>query len=140
MRTALTYTAATAVAIAALWGAWVSLKPTAAPLGVDMKTLISDAYWQERIQAVGPEKADEELERLAEDLNRVVWHQMTHAFGGALYRELGISGFSFCDTRFFSGCPHEFMGLAIDEHGEGIVSELYDECLKHLNRYTSCLH
>jgi hypothetical protein len=44
-------------------------------------------------------------------------HTLAHAFGGALYEELGPAGFNYCKSDFSGGCYHEVIGRSMAEFG-----------------------
>ncbi len=85
-------------------------------------------YWRANIQSVGAARAYEELARDVARLDPSDQHGAAHAFGGALYMEEGIGGFTTCDIRFSYGCFHEFIGRSIIDRGIDVVGTLDRLC------------
>lgn len=85
-------------------------------------------YWENRIRAVGPSAAYEELNAAVADENPSRQHEAGHIFGSALYATAGLSGISTCDARLTSGCFHQFVGSAIAANGLSVVTELNADC------------
>ena len=72
--------------------------------------------WEHAIKEVGAEEAYKRfIESASKD--RVSAHQQAHAFGEALYNQLGIDGLKVCDSSFEFGCYHSFFGTAVEKEG-----------------------
>lgn len=99
------------------------------------------AHWEERIKAVGGKAAYEEFAQSVANEVPEQQHEGAHIFGGVLYGVEGISGLPTCDSRFSSGCFHQFLGRAITDHGLSVVQELYKACATVAQGGgLSCLH
>lgn len=98
--------------------------------------------WGSRIRQVGAEEAYRELAEEVSSLSISRKHAAAHAFGGALYDRVGISGFPVCDDRFSYGCTHEFVGRAILDLGPPSLGSLNELCqsFEDTLRVSSCQH
>jgi hypothetical protein len=100
-----------------------------------------EAFWVSRIQAVGAEAAYVELAREVQQVDAHEQHSVAHIFGGALYRAVGSQGISVCDSRFYYGCFHEFMGHAIVERGVSVIKDIAAQCAALMGeRGEACRH
>jgi len=101
------------------------------------------SYWQSRISADGAKSAHATFDERVSKLSIADQHFAAHAFGSALYTEMGENGFPFCDQLFEAGCYHAFLARAILEHGLTHVGLLRDVCFKALGNALdtiSCEH
>lgn len=67
-------------------------------------------------------------------------HEEAHLFGRALYYEVGLDGFTACDSQFSFGCFHEFIGLAIAEKGPQVIAQLNEGCISQGSGNLGCQH
>lgn len=105
--------------------------------GPDIST--REYFWQQRITTVGPFVAYNELSLYIKNKDASFQHKEAHIFGGALFKIVGLSGISACDSNFGYGCFHQFVGTAINMLGIGSVATLNQECLK-MEQIGACQH
>lgn len=106
-----------------------------------MSTAKQEAYWKERVKAVGGKAAYIELAEDVKSFSIQRQHKVGHAFGGALYEEEGVDGLAVCDPQFNYACYHEFLGRAIAELGLSSVSMLNQKCVDLVKKSPlSCQH
>lgn len=68
-------------------------------------------------------------------------HTAAHLFGEVLYEKKGLEGLSVCDGSFGFGCFHTLIGLAIADHGTGVVKDLDAACITAYGPGgTGCFH
>lgn len=114
-------------------------RPAPAPLSAS--GAVQTAYWAKRIAAVGGVGAYKEFADAVATLPPSKQHEDAHAFGGALFTVLGVSGLSVCDAQFSYGCYHQFLGSAIASMGLQVVTELNQGCVNALKGSAlSCQH
>jgi hypothetical protein len=98
------------------------------------------AHWKNVIDEFGPESAKtiaaEEIRRQ----NTKNQHELAHTYGAALYEKGGIPYAAFCTEGFIFGCLHQFIGLAIAEHGVAILGDLREKCRSLGTGDASCAH
>lgn len=100
--------------------------------------------WQERMSAVGPERAYDEFKARYAGQDFQLQHTRSHLFGGLLYPAAGINGIAVCDPLFGDfGCEHGFSAAAITAGGLDAVAALNTACtytLKGPKLIVSCQH
>ena len=97
-------------------------------------------HWVERILAAGATNAYAEFLDTAENYS-IDTHTHAHLIGEALYKTNGLSGIQYCDESFTFGCFHSFFGMAVDEHGVGVLKQLDEYCTASFaSRSTECQH
>lgn len=69
-------------------------------------------------------------------------HDKAHLIGKLAYRELGLKGFSVCDSAFAFGCYHGLFEDLIHKEGIEAISKARNGCLSLTpqGRVISCLH
>ncbi len=124
----------TAIAIAAavfLVLAGIAVHAVAVPRAANTRSDI-ERYWLGRMQAVGVDQAKAELAADIADKSLTDAHNISHAFGGALYNFGGpLTDCPVTDTNdefLSSGCNHEYIGRAISEHGLGVIKSIEESC------------
>ena len=97
--------------------------------------------WSSRIAHVGPLQAYQEFKKTFGGEAFNVQHLAVHMMGEVLYRALGLEGLLYCDSSFAFGCYHSFFGLALAEHGEQVILQLDEVCVKKFGPFgTGCQH
>lgn len=97
--------------------------------------------WEETIEDVGAEEAYALLASRIEEETIQVQHTEAHIFGEALYRIEGNEGLAVCKDQFSYGCFHQFIGVAIAEHGVSVIPLLSTACDRALGqRARTCTH
>ena len=123
-----------------IMGLWEH-RAVASPPPVDASVATQQAYWLDRVNAVGGDSAYKEFETFVDPMTANKKHAEAHIFGGALYMVEGLSGLPTCDTQFSLGCFHEFLGKAISSLGLSVVTELNKTCFKETgNSPLACQH
>jgi len=84
--------------------------------------------WRQWIEKKGGKTSYEDFALSVEGLREEEQHTRVHIFGGALYEEEGINAVGVCDSRFFYGCFHEFIGRATSDLGISAASDLNEIC------------
>jgi hypothetical protein len=138
MRVPPVYLAATLGIVVLVGGsvAYAHRRHVAAPPASTASVEISTSYWEDQIRELGGPAAYEAFGVSVAHENAGIQHGDAHIFGGALYAVEGLPGISVCDSRFTSGCFHEFIGHAIAEQGLPIVQQLDTDC----GQNTGCQH
>lgn len=99
------------------------------------------AQWEERIRAVGSERAYKEFIDAFANSPFEQQHSGAHVFGALLYRVEGIDGMPTCDSSFAFGCYHAFFGEFIADRGTDAIGELAESCrTKFGDADTGCTH
>jgi hypothetical protein len=93
-----------------------------------------------RIRTEGAHEAFSSFAQSIQSLGSKEQHPQAHLFGRALYEEVGLAGFSVCDSQFSFGCFHEFIGLALEERGPNIIRDLNEGCIKQGSGNLGCQH
>lgn len=123
--------------------AWYALSSHRASetLPASTNPVAQQAYWEKKIEALGPKGAYEAFAEAMASKDPGVQHADAHAFGAALFVRAGVSGLSTCDAQFNFGCFHEFLGRAISSLGLSKVNDLNQACRDALgNGFLSCQH
>ncbi len=108
---------------------------------ISVDTDPSTKEWRDRIKAVGATAAYQEFLAAYAMETPTEQHPRAHVFGRALYQTVGLDGVTVCDQHFNFGCFHEFLGLAIQERGLGIVPTLNEDCITKLkDNAPGCQH
>lgn len=87
----------------------------------------AELRWREEITLRGPQEAYKQFLAETAELTPQARHIPGHIFGGALFKEAGLSGMPVCDERA-SGCLHQFIEEALYTHGIGAIFELEEAC------------
>ena len=87
------------------------------------------SYWRKQIRMLGPESAYLKLQQETASTTLSNQHILGHVFGRELYKEKGLTAFSFCGIELGGGCIHEFMGTAIEERGLSVLTRLNQDCI-----------
>lgn len=99
----------------------------------------SNVYtWRVFIRILGEEKAYTRLLRVAQTAEGYERHDISHAFGEALYREHGIAAVDVCELEYTGGCLHEMFGRYAEERGE--VVSFSDVCAEAQKNRRVCGH
>lgn len=100
------------------------------------------AYWQAAILKIGPDKAYDAMVRAGKSFGPSPnQHTLAHSFGEALYRTGGTSYVSYCKNGdFLYGCYHQFIGLALEEHGVAAMKGLKAACESGTSSTGACAH
>lgn len=85
-------------------------------------------FWENQIKRYGGAKAYDRFSVAIQSVDEVEKHTYAHVFGEALYTVEGPAGFGACDTRFLSGCYHQFLGMAIAYLGSASINEFSKKC------------
>ena len=94
------------------------------------------SYWRERIRAVGPQAAHDEM--VMQGKNIGPQHNLAHTFGEALFDEGSLPYIKYCGAgEYLYGCYHQFIGLASLHFGSSILGTLKDTCG---SSSTGCTH
>jgi hypothetical protein len=101
----------------------------AALLASEFRPSVARQVLVSEIQRATPGGAYSRVKMLLVDVSSVRQHSVSHIFGEVLYKEVGISGMTVCDSSFGFGCYHGFFGSAVAREGEGIVKKLDDLCV-----------
>jgi hypothetical protein len=98
--------------------------------------------WRNLMKKIGGEKTYEEFAESVKGLREETQHDFVHIFGSVLYEEEGLKGLAVCDSRFFYGCFHEFVGRATQEEGLTSAQKLNDICVDGFtgDEMQSCQH
>ncbi len=94
------------------------------------------AYWNTRVGAVGGVPAYKELATFLKGFTVEIQHNETHAFGTALYEQVGIEGIAVCDDRFEYACFHQVIGEIFADLGMDSFSRIVEAC----KGGPACLH
>ncbi len=102
---------------------------------------LSKQLWTDRILAVGPATAYQELLQAAATITPSEGHSFAHAFGSALFQTGGVKNLSVCDSQLFWGCYHAFVGEAVAQQGIAVVPLLKQNCTEQGDQVlTGCEH
>ena len=100
-----------------------------------------ETKWSELADRIGTPQAYEEFKKQYAAKSFIDQHLTAHEFGQLIYRKLGVSGASVCDSSFGFGCYHGFFGLALATSGEKIIAELDRQCVAKFGELgTGCQH
>lgn len=70
-------------------------------------------------------------------------HLLGHAVGEILYEQKGVEGMASCTQDFRNACSHTIVVGALQDFGEGALSQIREACLKApggSGAYTMCYH
>lgn len=96
--------------------------------------------FQDMIRTDGPQAAYEAYKLTVKTASLGEQHSLGHAFGAALYAEVGGTGFGVCDVRVDGGCIHQFFGEYAYEHGLDSLDVLLEQCDKGTALFVHCVH
>lgn len=118
------------VLIGVSWAYMATVSATSPSFLQDDRVYVRDAirHWEARIGEVGFLEAQIELVRMGEKLRPIRAHSLAHTFGAALYKTGGVEEFSLCPDVFLYGCYHDFVGVAVSEHGFDVLEDLAADC------------
>lgn len=99
------------------------------------------AYLGDSIRAYGAGTVYQELKAATTAGTVGASHGIAHAFGEALYAEVGTEGIGICDDAFEFGCYHGFFGRAVSTEGPSVMQKLNAACRSTWGaRYLPCHH
>lgn len=98
-------------------------------------------FWENQIRTDGGSRAYENFAIAVQNISDGAKHSYAHMFGEALYNVEGPEGFGMCDTRYQSGCYHQFLGMAFAQLGLSSVKGFAIQCAeKESKRIPGCSH
>ncbi|MEN9561399.1 MAG: hypothetical protein RIQ56_672 [Candidatus Parcubacteria bacterium] len=99
-----------------------------------------DAYlMRERIREVGPANAYAEFKAVQYSMPLTGMHFRAHAFGSALFKEIGTRGLLVCDDDISAGCLHQLFAEIFTEYGGGSGADISAFCSNQENQ-RACIH
>lgn len=104
------------------------------------KQQMEEGYWRERVHSEGARVAYEEFKVFHRSQPINYEHRLSHLFGAALYKELGVAAISVCDFETQIGCLHEFFRQYADGHGLASLVEVEKGCEKNKDARGPCQH
>jgi hypothetical protein len=118
--------------------ALVVLGAAALLYGMQRDEVVTDpgtaAFWSDRMDAVGIEAARDELIAAIHNQSAMRAHEMSHAFGDALYQAGAPLGdcpiLSVTEEFASSGCMHEFIGHLLQAEGAAALDIIRSTCIE----------
>ncbi len=104
------------------------------------KQQMEEGFWRELARSDGARVAYEEFKAFQRSQPINYEHRLSHLFGAALYKELGVTAISVCDFETQIGCLHEFFRQYADGHGLSSLVELEKGCEQNKDARGPCQH
>ncbi len=104
------------------------------------KQQMEEGFWREKVRSEGARVAYEAFKSFQRSQPINYEHRLSHLFGAALYKELGVAALSVCDFETDIGCLHEFFRQYADGHGLSSLLEVEKGCEQNKNALGPCRH